>query len=184
MRAPLLKSLLFCLFGLEKCKLCFVAFFFAPRVAFNEVQLFAFWLTALEIVEIGHALGCIFGKCDNDAGKTRKVLNKNIRWLKNVILDCCLSGNFFLRKLCATSKKRVTKHYSKGLHFCSWSHWKNDLKMVGILIRGNGFFGFWKEGVCFLPKGWFGFSWPRILSINTLESSWTFQWVVRFPFFY
>jgi len=29
-------------------------------------------LTALEIVEIGHALGCIFGKCDNDADKNKK----------------------------------------------------------------------------------------------------------------
>lgn len=57
----------------------------APRIAFNEVKLFAFWLTALEIVEIGHAHGCIFGKCDNDAGKNKK--NSAKQKVKILLLD-------------------------------------------------------------------------------------------------
>jgi len=42
-------------------------------------------LTALEIVEIGHAHGCIFGKCDNDAGKNKK--NSAKQKVKILLLD-------------------------------------------------------------------------------------------------
>lgn len=82
-------------------------------------------------------------------------------------------------------QKRVTKHYSKGLHLFSHGHTaKYDLKMVGTL-KGVMVFWFLERRGLFFIKGliWFPSMAQNPFHKHPRKFTLTFQWVVGFPFF-